>query len=102
MSPIPTYTPKATTTPIPSQTLRRGINLGNMLEAPAKGEWGLIVQEEYLDLIKEVGFDFVRLLVRWFEHTKIQVMTMEILVTKLLRNFSLVWMRSLDGHLKEI
>jgi endoglucanase len=36
-----------------------------MLEAPTEGEWGLTVQEEYFDLIKQVGFDFVRLPVRW-------------------------------------
>ena len=39
-----------------------------MLEAPNEGEWGLTVQEEYFDLIKEAGFDFVRLPVRWNAH----------------------------------
>jgi endoglucanase len=39
-----------------------------MLEAPNEGEWGLTVQEEYFDLIKEAGFDFVRLPVRWSTH----------------------------------
>ena len=56
--------------PIPSLNLRRGINLGNMLEAPNEGEWGLTVQEEYFDLIKEAGFDFVRLPVRWSTHAE--------------------------------
>ncbi len=64
----PTSTPEPTATPIPSVTLHRGINMGNMLEAPNEGEWGLSVQEEYFDLIKEAGFDFVRLLVRWNTH----------------------------------
>src|ERR671918_3002563 len=49
----PTSTPEPTATPIPFVTLRRGINLGNMLEAPNEGEWGLFVQGEYFDLIKE-------------------------------------------------
>ena len=40
-----------------------------MLEAPNEGEWGLTVQEEYFDLIKEAGFDFVRLPVNWKAHT---------------------------------
>jgi len=40
-----------------------------MLEAPKEGEWGLYVQEEYFDLIKEAGFDFVRLPVNWKAHT---------------------------------
>jgi endoglucanase len=68
--PTPTSTPEPTSTPITTVTLQRGINLGNMLEAPNEGEWGLFVQEEYFDLIKEAGFDFVRLPVRWFAHTK--------------------------------
>ncbi len=49
-------------------TLRRGMNLGNMLETPKEGDWGLRVRPEYLGLIKEAGFDFVRLPVRWNAH----------------------------------
>jgi len=41
MPPLPTPSPESTSTPIPSLTLRRGINFGNMLEAPNEGEWGL-------------------------------------------------------------
>ena len=51
-----------------AQALRRGINLGNMLEAPNEGDWGLRVQEEYFDLIRERGFDFVRIPIRWNTH----------------------------------
>jgi hypothetical protein len=29
--------------------------MGNMLEAPNKGDWGLYVREEYFDLIEEAG-----------------------------------------------
>lgn len=53
---------------IPSMSFRRGINLGNMLDAPHEGDWGLTVKEEYFDLIKEAGFDLVRLPVRWSAH----------------------------------
>jgi endoglucanase len=49
----------------PALTIQRGINMGDMLEAPKEGDWGLSVEEEYFDLIKEAGFDFVRLPVRW-------------------------------------
>lgn len=59
-----------TNTPIPAPTLQRGVNLGNMLEAPNEGEWGLYVEEEYFDLIKAAGFDFVRLPVRWNNHAE--------------------------------
>jgi endoglucanase len=66
MPPTPTH--QLSSTPAPSASIRRGINLGNMLEAPNEGDWGLTVHEEYLDLIKEAGFDFVRLPVRWSAH----------------------------------
>ena len=68
MPPASTPTSQPTSTPVPALTLRRGVNLGNMLEAPSEGEWGLFVQEEYFDLIKEAGFDFIRLPVRWNTH----------------------------------
>lgn len=66
----PTSTPEATSTSITSVTLQRGINMGNMLEAPNEGEWGLYVREEYFDLIKKAGFDFIRLPVRWNSHAE--------------------------------
>jgi len=64
----PTPTPLPTETPISPVTLVRGVNMGNMLEAPNEGDWGSYVQEEYFDLIKEAGFDFVRLPVNWKAH----------------------------------
>jgi len=77
---VPTYVPPVRPTEMPmpptlqptsiSVTLQRGVNMGNMLEAPNEGEWGLYVQEEYFDLIKEAGFDFVRLPVRWNTHAQ--------------------------------
>ncbi len=70
MPPLPTPLPEPTPTTVPSPTLLRGINFGNMLEAPNEGEWGLTVQEEYFDLVKEAGFDFVRLPVRWSTHAE--------------------------------
>ncbi len=59
-----------TTQPESDLTLKRGVNMGNMLEAPNEGEWGLYVEEEYFDAIKEAGFDFVRLPVRWNTHAE--------------------------------
>jgi endoglucanase len=64
----PTTTPEPTLTSSIAVTLQRGINLGNMLEAPNEGEWGLTVQEDYFELIKTAGFDFVRLPIRWNTH----------------------------------
>ncbi len=65
---IDTTTPTAT--PIPVIELRHGVNMGNMLEAPNEGDWGLTVHEEYFDLIQQAGFDFVRLPVRWNAHAE--------------------------------
>src|SRR6266498_2325978 len=64
----PTSTPEPTATPITAVILQRGVNMGNMLEAPNEGEWGSFVQEEYFDLIQQAGFDFVRLPVSWDVH----------------------------------
>lgn len=48
--------------------LSPGINLGNALEAPNEGEWGVTIKDEYLSLIKAAGFRAVRLPVRWSAH----------------------------------
>jgi endoglucanase len=48
--------------------LGRGINLGNALEAPNEGEWGVVLQEDYFRLIKEAGFQSVRIPIRWSNH----------------------------------
>jgi endoglucanase len=46
----------------------RGVNLGNALEAPREGEWGVKLEERYFELIKKAGFDCVRIPVRWSAH----------------------------------
>src|SRR5690606_13662894 len=48
--------------------LARCINLGNMLEAPTEGECGVRVQEPWLQLIADAGFDTVRIPIRWSAH----------------------------------
>jgi len=50
--------------------MSRGINLGNTLEPPTKGAWNNgQAQEYYFDDYKAAGFKFVRIPVRWDEHT---------------------------------
>jgi endoglucanase len=51
-----------------NQKLGRGVNLGNALEAPNEGEWGVTLQEEYFQLIADQGFDSVRIPIRWSTH----------------------------------
>lgn len=48
--------------------MRRGVNLGNALEAPREGEWGYRIEAADLDAIAGAGFDGVRLPVRWDQH----------------------------------
>lgn len=49
--------------------LGRGINLGNALEAPNEGEWGVTLEAEFFELIKATGFSSVRIPIRWSAHT---------------------------------
>ena len=51
-----------------NRRLGRGVNLGNALEAPSEGAWGVYLQEEYFDRIKEAGFNSVRIPIRWSAH----------------------------------
>ncbi len=46
----------------------RGVNLGNALEAPKEGDWGVVLKEVYFDKIAAAGFDSVRIPVRWSTH----------------------------------
>ncbi|MGC9467457.1 MAG: glycoside hydrolase family 5 protein [Anaerolineae bacterium] len=48
--------------------LGRGVNLGNALEAPKEGEWGMVLERAFFELIKEAGFDTVRVPIRWSAH----------------------------------
>jgi endoglucanase len=50
--------------------LGRGINLGNALEAPSLGEWGVELKEEYFKWIAEKGFHSVRIPIRWNAHAE--------------------------------
>lgn len=49
----------------------RGVNLGNALEAPEEGKWGVRLEEEYFDLIAGAGFTSVRIPVRWSAHADV-------------------------------
>jgi len=53
-----------------NKKLGRGMNIGNALEAPKEGDWGVTLKAEYFQAIKEAGFDTVRLPVKWSAHAK--------------------------------
>lgn len=50
-----------------AHALRRGINLGNALDAPREGDWGLHLDAALIDRAAR-HFDTVRLPVRWSNH----------------------------------
>ncbi|MGB7582885.1 MAG: glycoside hydrolase family 5 protein [Sedimentisphaerales bacterium] len=63
--------PNATSGPDPfkmNQLLGRGVNFGNAFDAPTEGAWGVVLQEEYFQAAKDIGFDSIRLPVRWSAH----------------------------------
>jgi endoglucanase len=53
-----------------NQRLGRGVNFGNALEGPSEGEWGMRLEAEFFDLVKEGSFDTIRLPVSWTHHAR--------------------------------
>lgn len=51
-----------------NQRLGRGINLGNFLEVPRSDNWGVDIRESHLRDIKAIGFDSIRLPVKWSDY----------------------------------
>jgi len=51
-------------------SLGKGINLGNMLDSPKEGDWGVTYKPEYAYLIAK-DFQHVRLPVRWSNHASL-------------------------------
>jgi len=54
----------------PSAGLGKGVNFGNMLEAPYEGAWGLVVEPEFFTRVVEAGFDHIRIPVDWTMHAQ--------------------------------
>ena len=50
-----------------AKAMGRGINFGNMLEAPREGDWGVRAEQRWIDLAA-ANFATVRLPVRWTNH----------------------------------
>lgn len=53
-----------------NQLLGRGMNLGNALEAPNEGDWGVKLKEEFFVRIKEKGFNSIRVPIKWSNHAE--------------------------------
>ena len=70
-TPLPIITPQLTGIYERNARLGRGVNLGNALEAPKEGDWGVVLNERDFQLIKGAGFDAVRIPIRWSAHAQI-------------------------------
>ncbi len=54
--------------PLRNDPFGRAVNVGNALEAPNEGAWGLTIVERHVTAIADAGFQTVRLPVRWSSH----------------------------------
>jgi endoglucanase len=48
--------------------IHRGINLGNALETPHEGDWGVKLEADYFPAIRRAGFDTIRVPIDWVDH----------------------------------
>ena len=53
-----------------AKSLRRGVNFGNMLEAPREGDWGVRVEPQLIELAA-ANFSTVRVPIRWSNHAAV-------------------------------
>jgi endoglucanase len=98
-----------------ARAIGRGVNFGNMLEAPNEGDWGLTVTDDFVTKAASAGFTSVRLPVRWSNHAAAAapytidpafLARVEVVINKLLaRNLTVVLnmhhYRQLDGDTPE-
>jgi endoglucanase len=68
VGPLPVLPPAAKAPSL--EGFRRGINLGNALDAPSEGEWGVVLGERHFEMAKAAGLDHVRLPVRFPAHAE--------------------------------
>ncbi len=54
-----------------NKLIGRSVNLGNALEAPTEGSWGVTLKEDYFQLISDAGFNGVRIPIRWSAHADV-------------------------------
>ncbi len=64
-TPVKIVTPSALAV---NAQLGRGINVGNALDAPSEGAWGVVLKAEWFRQIKDSGFTTVRIPIRWDTH----------------------------------
>ncbi|MGC4089042.1 MAG: glycoside hydrolase family 5 protein [Polyangiaceae bacterium] len=65
---LPSTLPTVTAGKAAIAELHRGMNLGNALEAPNEGDWGVTLSSAHFQVFADAGFDHVRLPVRFSAH----------------------------------
>lgn len=68
-SPSEAYTGPASN-PAPPSPVKACVNMGGALEAPREGEWGYTIRNSDFHLIRSLGFDTVRIPIKWSYHTR--------------------------------
>jgi endoglucanase len=53
-----------------NKALGRGVNLGNALDAPTEGAWGMKLEADFFKEIKAAGFATVRVPIKWSAHAE--------------------------------
>jgi endoglucanase len=53
-----------------NKALGRGVNLGNALEGPTEGAWGMKLEADFFKEIKAAGFATVRVPIKWSAHAE--------------------------------
>lgn len=53
-----------------NKLLGRGVNFGNFLEPPRNANWSIPLNESHFALVKQAGFDSVRLPVKWSDYAQ--------------------------------
>jgi endoglucanase len=51
-----------------NRALGRGINIGNCLDAPSEGAWGVTLHQYMFEVIRSAGFNSIRLPIKWSNH----------------------------------
>jgi|GEM_PF-1093339 len=69
VTPTATAAAQALTIEQVNEQLGVGVNLGNALEGPREGDWGLTLQADYFSTIAQAGFKHVRVPIRFSAYT---------------------------------
>ena len=85
-----------------NRSLGKGVNLGNVFEAPDEQAWGNPFKNEFIPKIKEAGFDHVRVPIRWDTQARCLLQSPYTITPAFLERIKLVVDLALQNKLKVI